>query len=232
MSKINEFPIEPHALLLTQLPPDQILYKIIEKRHFEDMRKNSYIYFNRVDTYTDDMFDGDQLPKDRVHNEAIKFSNNEHSASNYYDNARSRSYACCLSLEYSEHMRNKYGGENPVSRKFRFGDLRKELNATIQYCQLRNDCHVVPNPFYINYGKVKYISRDQCQSRKGPPNPIEYLYMKHKNYEPEAEVRITLSAIGIGNFKMANGDDLAFLKSLKFEFNWKEAIDQGWVEVI
>lgn len=56
--------------------------------------------------------------------------------------------------------------------------------------------------------------------------------MKDKNYEPGAEVRITLSAIGIGNFKMANGDDLAFLKSLKFEFNWKEAIDQGWVEVI
>jgi len=42
---------EPHALLLRQPAPEQLLYKVMRAEHLIDSIAGSYIHFNRVDRY-------------------------------------------------------------------------------------------------------------------------------------------------------------------------------------
>jgi len=59
--------IEPHAGMLPVPPPGQLLYKVMSIENFLRSVKESYLYFNRVDSYKDfpgaDPHDGRQACK-------------------------------------------------------------------------------------------------------------------------------------------------------------------------
>ena len=67
--------IEPHALLLTQLAPDERVFKIMKAEHLTQSIKGGYLHFNRVDAYSDfplaDAHDGAELPLDQPANQAV-----------------------------------------------------------------------------------------------------------------------------------------------------------------
>ena len=69
--------IEPQKNLLTQPSDEQLLYKIMSVKNLKTSISNSYLHFNRVDSYKNfpnaDQQDGEQLPKDRPGNTASKF---------------------------------------------------------------------------------------------------------------------------------------------------------------
>src|SRR5260370_6917894 len=73
----NDIPlgwVEPHAQLLKQPENTQRLYKIVRAHHFLDMLQKNYLHFQRVDTYRDDTFDGEQLPLDKERNQKLAFN--------------------------------------------------------------------------------------------------------------------------------------------------------------
>ncbi len=131
--------IEPHARMLTAPPEDQLLYKMMKHEHLLASVDGSYLHFNRVDSYADfpgaDANDGAQLPQDRAGNAGARFLKAPYfSAADYYDRARSRTYACCFSLENSPHIWTEYANGSPrgkVCVVFQFGRLRSRLNAAL-----------------------------------------------------------------------------------------------------
>src|SRR5664279_439272 len=101
--------IEPHAAMLNAPEPGQLLYKIMRAEDLIRSMALGYLHFNRVDCYRDfhgaDAHDGDQLPGDIAANAATKFEKApDFSAADYYARSRSRSYACCFSLDNSAHI--------------------------------------------------------------------------------------------------------------------------------
>jgi hypothetical protein len=233
------FPIEPHRLLLNQPEENQNLYKVIPKKYFDDMFKRNYIYFNRVDSYNDDKSDGEQLPLDRVVSEKIYFQKKTYekgilrpySVSDYYDNCRSRSYACCMSFELTEYLREEYGGGHPVCLQIEFGKMRSVLNKTIADSTLIYKGQNLPQLFSINYGIPEYVDVKNAR-QEGSQNPVRQLYMKDKKYECDKELRITLSTTGMGHYQLPTGDFLVFEKGLEFEFNWECAFNEGWLKKV
>ena len=88
-------------------------------------------------------------------------------------------------------------------------------------------CHQI---FSINYGLVEYLNWKEHISSK-PPNPIKYTYQKDKNkFGREKELRVSLSAIGVGKFVMNNGDNLKFPPSFQISFDFKKAIHVGAIK--
>ena len=237
---LAHFPIEPHHQILSQPEAKQTLYKVIPKEYFDDMVKNNYLYFNRVDTYEDDKADGEQLPLDRPQNQQLQFSYGSRVYKNgiwryftvedYHDQARSRAYACCMSLEFLEHMKKEYGKGSPVCLEFPFTELRNTLNETIEHSSLICEKQQVPQIFSINYGLVEYVSKKSLRS--SVINPIKYLYMKDDSYQNEREFRITLSVLGLGNFGLVNGRILDFKRGMKFPFDWNKAFNDGWTKKV
>ena len=67
--------VEPHAQLLKQPDDSQRLYKIVKVPYFLDMLHKNYLHFQRVDTYQDDTFDGEQLPSDKELNQKLALKN-------------------------------------------------------------------------------------------------------------------------------------------------------------
>ena len=62
------------------------------------------------------------------------------------------------------------------------------------------------------------------------PNPIEYTFVKDKEkYADERELRISLSALGIGHFVLDDGSEIAFPPSLQLDFNYRDAFASGTV---
>ena len=131
--------VEPQTCLLTLPPSGQLLYKIMRTEDLLSSIKESYLYFTRVDSYKDfpsisnsDANDGEQLPKDRPGNQASKFkADPDISAENYYDHYRSRTYACCFSLEETEYIWHEYANENKQGKVcvvFSFDKLREVIN--------------------------------------------------------------------------------------------------------
>lgn len=99
--------IEPHAPLLTVPHEDQLLFKIVTIKNLLRSVVDSYLHFNRVDSYVDfpdaDPHDGQQLPEDIQGNRMARFGKApEFSAADYYNRSRERTYACCFSLENSD----------------------------------------------------------------------------------------------------------------------------------
>ncbi|MCB9978503.1 MAG: hypothetical protein H6862_02700 [Rhodospirillales bacterium] len=225
--------IEPHRPLLKQPPDDQLLYKYVKLDYFEDMLKHGYLYFNRVDSYKDSC-DGDQLRLDREQNQRVGFFKSpESTAENCYDRCRSRTYACCFSLEHSSHIYNAYG-RDAVCLVFHFGKLREMLNQTIgalkwQYGNGSSPASsgVFPNIFFINYGIVEYtdFSEDRLNTEY-LPNPIQYTYLKDKKFEAEQELRISLSTLGIPS-PVIGDSPMIFPKSFCLEFSFREAVSSG-----
>ncbi len=118
--KNNQAPsgyVEPHAQLLSSPDDEELLYKVMSVENLLNSIANSYLHFNRVDDYNDfpgaDLNDGRQLPKDKPGNSASSFEMSpEFSAENYYDQSRSRTYACCFSIKNSSYIWENYATNN------------------------------------------------------------------------------------------------------------------------
>lgn len=230
--------VESHAPLLTTPSDGQLLYKIMSVENLLRSIEGNYIHFSRVDRYTDfpgaDPHDGHQLPKDQHGNSIMRFEKApDFSISDYYDQSRARTYASCFSLENSDFIWNNYanGSERgKVCVVFEFGKLRDMLNKTLQpgkavleYCG--NQCHQI---FSLNYGVIKYVDRGNHQEKTGClPNPIIYTYLKDQQFSDEKELRISLSAFGMGQFALRDGSVMQFPPSLHLAFDFKSAITDG-----
>ena len=155
--------VEPHAALLNVPPDGQLLYKMMTVENLLRSFAGAYLHFNRVDSYADfpgaDPRDGQQLPADHQGNVGARFERApQFSAADYFDQSRSRTYACCFSLENSEYIWGSYatGTENgQVCLVFDFGKLRTTLNQTLQ-----------PGNAAIEYGEIR--CRQVFSIRKRP----------------------------------------------------------------
>lgn len=227
--------IEPHAALLNVPPEGQLLYKAMSAENLVRSILGRYLHFNRVNAYSDfpgaDPHDGEQLGNDRQSNSAMKFAKAPHfSIEKYYDQSRDRTYACCFSLENSDHIWKEYGD---VCVAFQFGKLRATLNRTLQtgnsaliYNGTR--CKQI---FSVDYGIVGYVDWDS--HRENVPNPIKYTYLKdRKRFSEDRELRICLSALGMGQFALADGTSIDFPQHLQLDFDFRAAIADGTIQQI
>jgi hypothetical protein len=235
--------VEPHAPLLKIPPEGQLLYKIMSVENLLHSIDGNYLYFNRVDSYADfpgaDPHDGQQLPKDLQGNSLVRFKKApDFSVANYYNQSRARTYACCFSLENSDFIWNNYANgsaKGKVCIVFQFGKLRAVLNQTLQHGNAAleyngNRCHQI---FSVNYGIVEYIEWDVHQiNNERLANPIRYTYLKDKRFSEEKEFRISLSAIGIGQFALRDGSTMQFPSSLKLDYDFRTAIADGTIRQI
>lgn len=236
--------IEPHAPLL-QIPPEaQLLYKIMTVENLLRSVTGNYLYFNRVDSYSGfpgtDPNDGQQLPKDQPTNAAAKFEKApDFSAAHYYGQSRARTYACCFSAENSDVIWTNYANgseKGKVCVVFEFGKLRAMLNQTLnpENAALLYDSNVCHQIFSINYGLVDYVEWDTHQTNdRYLSNPILYTYLKDAaTFADEKELRISLSAIGIGQFALKDGTMIQFPPSLQLAFDFRAAIASAAIREI
>jgi hypothetical protein len=235
--------IEPHASMLTLPQSGQALFKILRAEHLIQSLAQNYLHFTRVDAYRDfsgfDNHDGEQLPGDVATNVAIKFEKAEtFSAGDYYARSRSRTYACCFSLDNSDHIWREYGNDNvhgKVGLEFDFDKLRARLNASLHpdTCRLQANGVTCLQIFSVNYGLVDYIERTTHRENEVRlPNPIRYAYLKDEKFAPERELRISLSALGIGKFVLEDGSEMAFSDSLQVQFDYRAAFADGTIKQI
>lgn len=228
--------VEPHGSLLQQPEPGALLFKIVRVRYLIDMLQKSYLHFQRVDAYRDDTADSEQLPLDRTTGAGISFEKApDFTLERYYDTARARTYACCFSQEHSPDLWKNYASEqDAVCLVFDFDKLRERLNATLQ-ATLDNHGLLVQGEntfrqiFSINYGIVEYVDR---QTHALHPvriaNPIEFTFLKEKaRYANEKEMRVALSALGIGQFVLTNGAAMEFPSTLQMHFDFRDAFSAG-----
>lgn len=189
--------IEPHRGLLKMPPEGQRLYKMMTVEDCLRAVTGSYLHFNRVDSYTDfpgaDQHDGQQLPLDLPGNTGARFVKApDFSAANYYDRSRARTYACCFSLENSDHISNHYAtgsAKGKVGLVFDLEKLRTRLNASLDPATARLLCNGVVchhQIFSVNYGVVEYVNWDRERANAAHlPNPIQYTYMKAERFKQE-----------------------------------------------
>ena len=158
------------------------------------------------------------------------------SGADYYDRCRSRTYACCFSLENSEHIWANYGkggAKGNVGVEFDFAKLRATINRSLKpgnAALLYNgiQCHQI---FSVNYGIIDYVDWSRHQANEKPlPNPILYTYLKDRDrYAEEKELRISLSAIGVGHFALNDGSLIDFPASLQLPFDFVAAFRDGTI---
>jgi len=232
--------IEPHRNLLRQPASGDLLFKVVKVSYLADMLRNNYLHFQRVDLYAEDATDGEQLPLDRPVGAGISFEKSPtYTLEKYYDCARSRTYACCFSLEHSAYMWEHYApARDAVCLVFCFDKLRQRLNSTMQ-ASLDNDGLLANGEnrfrqiFSINYGVVEYVDR---QAHALHPvrmaNPLQFTFLKDKGYASEMEMRVALSAQGIGQFVMNNGTRMELPSALRMHFDYREAFSGGAVTEI
>jgi hypothetical protein len=235
--------VEPHAGMLNAPRSEQLLYKVMTVENLLRSIEGGYLHFNRVDHYRDfpgaDPDDGAQLPQDRVSNEGARFAKApDFSAADYYTTSRGRTYACCFSMENSDYIWREYanGGERgKACVVFEFGRLRDMLNRTLRsghsalLCNgLR--CHQI---FSLNYGVVEYVDWSEHRANtEHLANPLRYTYLKGKKFEAEKELRISLSALGLGHFALNDGSLMPFPPSLQMQLDFRAALAGGTVRQI
>ena len=233
--------VEPHAPLLRLPPEGQLLYKVMTAENLLRSIEGGYLHFNRVDSYTDllngDPHDGEQPPGDRSGNEMSRFARAPNfTGADYYDRCRARTYACCFSLENSEYIWANYGkggAKGNVGVVFDFAKMRATINRGLQpgnaalfYSGI--ECRQI---FSVNYGVIDYVdwSRHQANEER-LPNPILYTYLKDRDrYAEERELRISLSAIGVGHFAQNDGSLIDFPPSLQLPFDFLAAFRDGTI---
>jgi hypothetical protein len=235
--------IEPHSDLLT-LPPDgQILYKVMTVENLLRSIDGAYLYFNRVDSYSDspisDPHDGRQLPADLPGNQASRFQKvPDFSVADYYDRCRARTYACCFGLESADYLWANYanGSERgKVCLVLDFSKLRARLNHSLdpEQSRLLYDGVQCTQIFSVNYGVVQYVEWDRHQANADHlPNPITYTFMKAKRFDAEKELRVALSAPGIGQFALDDRRQIAFPTSLQAPFDFRAAIAEVTIQQV
>ena len=195
---------------------------------------DSYIDFPDADPH-----DGQQLPEDQQDNAMVRFATApDFSVADYYDQSRARTYACCFSLENSNSLWNNYENRSVkgnVCIVFGFGKLRETLNQTLQPGNAAleyngNRCHQI---FSVNYGIVEYIEWDRYRENAARlPNPIQYTYLKSKEFSEEKELRVSLSTPGIGQFALNDGSTMNFPISLQMAFDFRAAIADGTIQQV
>jgi hypothetical protein len=235
---------EPHSPILSVPTNKQLLYKIMSIKNLLNSIAGNYLHFNRVDSYTDfigaDPHDGQQLPIDRHCNTMMKFEKQqEFSVADYYDQSRARTYACCFSLENSDFIWNNYANDSDKGKiciVFSFGKLRETLNQTLMPGNAileynLNRCHQI---FSVNYGIIEYVEWAICQKNSQHlVNPIKYTYLKDKaKFCKEKEFRISLSALGIGQFVIGDGSTMQFPSSLQLAFDFRTAVADDTIQQI
>jgi hypothetical protein len=235
--------VETHAGML-KIPPDgQLLYKMISVDNLLRSIMGGYLHFNRVDSYVDfpgaDPHDGKQLPKDLQGNASARFKKAPNiSAANYYDKSRSRTYACCFSLENSALIWRDYANgcdKGKVCLVFNFGKLRAMLNQTLQpgHSALEYDGAQCRQIFNLNYGVIEYIDwESHTANHPHLVNPLEYIFLKSTQFSDEKELRVSLSAQGIGEFAMTDGSIMEFPPGLQMAFDFRAAIADGTIQAI
>lgn len=236
--------VEPHSPMLNVPPDGQWLYKMMTVENLLRSIVGAYLHFNRVDSYADfpgaDQHDGQQLPKDQQGNAMARFAKvPDFSASSYYDQSRARTYACCFSLENSDYIWKEYANgrkKGKVCVVFEFGKLRANLNsrlrpgnAALEYDG--NRCHQI---FSVNYGIVEYVEWEEHQANSPQlPNPIKYTYLKDKRrFSKDKELRVSLSAPGIGQFVLNDGSTMDFPPNLQMAFDFRAAIADRTIQKI
>jgi hypothetical protein len=234
---------EPHAPLLNVPNVDQSLFKMMTAENLLRSIDDAYLHFNRVDSYIDftgaDPYDGQQLPKDQKSSAQMRFEKApDFSAADYYNQSRARTYACCFSIENSDFIWNNYANNSSIGKVcivFKFGKLRECLNSTLQSGNASliyngNRCRQI---FSLNYGIVEYVEWHLHKAyTEHLPNPIQYVYLKDKKFSDEKELRISLSAVGTGQFMLNDGSTLQFPESLQLVFDFREAIANGTIQQI
>jgi hypothetical protein len=233
---INRVPlgvVEPHKQLLTTPHGNKLLYKVMRTEDLIRSIPDSYLHFNQVDTYYD-THDGEQLPKDLTINLKSTFIKaRDYSAADYYNQGRTRTFACCFSIENSDYIWRTYGNggkKGKVCLVFKFGKLRSMLNDIFENNKIVFEYNGtrLRQMFSINYGLIRYINwKEQRANIDFLQNPINYTYFKDKeDFSIEKEFRIGLSAIGIGKIVM-NGNEFIFPKHLHMHFDFGPAIGNG-----
>ena len=87
--------------------------------------------------------------------------------------------------------------------------------------------------FSVKYGVVEYVAWDRHRANAELlPNPIRYTYLKASCFSVEKELRISLSAIGIGNFALNDGEFIVFPTGLQVQFDLRAAIAGGAIQQI
>lgn len=222
---------EPHSELLDQPSDDAMLYKVMSIENFERSLTGGYLYFTRVDDYTDDRADGKQPPLDSVQDGLTHFeSAPSYSLSAYYDKCRSRTYACCFSVEDSLTIWTTYGvspgSSGQVSIAVRFDVLRERVNAAFDKIV---GTTVVESDFLlhtlsVNYGLARYVDVASYITNGYAANPIEYAHLKDLAYAHDRELRVSLSALGMVNFLLPSGEMLDFPRKLCYPFDLRAAL--------
>jgi hypothetical protein len=151
--------------------------------------------------------------------------------------SRHRTYACCFSLENSDYIWREYGNgsaRGKVGIAFDFAKLRATVNEimNVENGLLHRDepCKQI---FSVNYGVVDYLPwEDARENIARLPNPIRYTYIKDKSYADERELRISLSALGIGRYVLADRAELDFPPGLQLGFDFRQAMADSTITEI
>jgi hypothetical protein len=242
-AKLHLGQVEPHSGLLTLPATGQSIYKIMKAERLIEAIAGQYLHFNRVDRYSDfpgaDPNDGAQLPADLAANQAAEFTRGRQwTLADYYNQARGRTYASCFSLENSEHIWREYANgatHGKVCVVFDFDKLRARLNHTIEANArlLIGKSVLADQIFSVNYGTIDYVDRPSYRANdQYHQNPITYTFIKDKSFERERELRIVLSALGIGQFVLRDESELHFPDSLRFGFDFRAGIANGVIAEI
>ncbi|RTL62156.1 MAG: hypothetical protein EKK42_32785 [Pseudonocardiaceae bacterium] len=232
--------VEPHAGLLQRPPAGQTLHKVMSVENLLASVEGGYLYFNRVDRYKDfpgaDENDGEQLPGDRSGNASVAFATAPNfTAADYYDRSRSRTYAFCAALDDTDHIWSYSAGtpRGNIGVAFDFDKLRATLNRTLQPSGAIFDSNGIRcrQIFNLNYGIVEYVDwADHRANETRLPNPIAYTYLKDRTlFAEERELRISLSALGIGKFVLDDGSEMQFPEHLQFGFDFRAAFADGTI---
>lgn len=234
--------VEPHKAMLEQPADNQLLYKIMSAENLINSISGGYLHFNRVDRYKDfskaDQHDGVQMPSDLLGNINSKFVKNPNvSWADTCNKSRARTYACCFSLENSDYIWENYSKgskKGQICLVLNFGKLRDMLNNTLLHgqCILQCDNIAAQQIFSINYGIIQYIDlNDHQTNEKYLSNPIKYSFLKSNEYVAENELRILLSAPGVGEFILGE-KSLDFKDHLHMTFNYADAFRAGIITQI
>jgi hypothetical protein len=227
--------VEPRVPILNLPSKQQNLYKVIKPENLLKSMQGNYLHFNRVDSYRDfpgaDSNDGRQLLKDQSSNTETKFEKDPNfTAAHYYDQSRQRTYACCFSLENSDHIWESYAlGSNKgtICVVFDFNKLRSMLNRSLQpgNAEIEYNGNKYKQIFSIDYGIVEYVEWKECRvNLESLPNPIKYTYLKDHAFAEEKELRIALSALGVWQFVSEDGSPMIFPEHLEMAFDFQKAV--------
>ena len=115
--------------------------------------------------------------------------------------------------------------------EFKYEKLRRRLNgalsgdAALMWGDAR--CRQI---FSINYGEVAYVDRTTYRANLDrATNPIQYAYLKDRSFGEERELRVSLSALGMGRFVLADGREIEFPPGLQLGFDFREACADGTI---